>query len=246
MTLVLIAGGFLRQAGKSVRLLHIYLILYFALHMLLPGSAYDRYVTSIVPFLLVFLVTELDVVMLAVRDKMKSPGNMVGKIGAAFVGTALLFAIGLVLFSNGSALFKLSASYSFKKAVGPPREFAQAIDWINTNTDRSDVLVCNLDQMYYLYTGHKATASYSLIMLNTVPYQARRPHIDEQANELLRAARENNGGYLILNSNDFKYESEVPGESIEAFVEQSPHMFARVFRAEDGRSAIYRINITPD
>lgn len=246
LTLVLIAGGSLRQAGKSVRLLHIYLILYFALHMLLPGSAYDRYVTSVVPFLLVFLVTELDVLTSAVRAKMKSPGSAIGKIGAAFVGTALLLSIGLVLFSNGSALYQLSASYSFKKAAGPPREFAQAIDWINTHTDPSDVLVCNLDQMYYLYTGRKATASYSLFMLTTVPYQTRQPRFDEQANEFLKIARENNGGYLVLNSNDFKYESEVPGESIEAFVEKSPQMFARVFRTEDGRSAIYRINITAD
>jgi hypothetical protein len=100
--------------------------------------------------------------------------------------------------------------------------------------------------MYYLYTGHKTTASYSLIMLTTVPYQARQPRFDEQTSAFLNIARENNGAYVVLNSNDFKYESDVPGESIEAFVEQSPQMFTRVFRTEDGRSAIYRINIAPD
>jgi hypothetical protein len=246
VTIALIAGGFLRQAGKRIRLLHIYLVLYFALHMLLPGSAYDRYLTSVVPFLLVFLVTELDVIVLAVRDRVRSPGSAVGKLGAAFIGTALLLSISLALSSSGLAMYKLLASASFKKAPGPAPEFAQAIDWIVTNTDPSDVLVCNNDPMYYLYTGHKAAASYSLIMLTTVPYQARHPRFDEQLSKFLNIARENSGGYLVLNLNDFKYESDVPGETVEAFVEQSPQMFTRVFQTADAHSAIYRINISKE
>jgi hypothetical protein len=105
--------------------------------------------------------------------------------------------------------------------------------------------VSTLDPMYYLHTGRKATASYSLIRINTVPYQTRRPSFDEQTIEFLKIARENNGGYLVLNSTDLKYESEISGESIETFVEQSPQLFRRVFRTADGQSAIYRIKIPP-
>jgi hypothetical protein len=140
----------------------------------------------------------------------------------------------------------LSAAASFNKPTGPAPEFAEAIHWINTHTDPSDVLLCNNYVMYYLYTGRKATASYSLIMLTTVPYQARRPSFDEQASEFLNIVKENDGGYLVLNSTDFKYESDVSGESIEELVERSPQMFTPVFRAPDGRSAIYRIKISLD
>ncbi|MFY9611125.1 MAG: hypothetical protein WAU45_21260 [Blastocatellia bacterium] len=246
LTIGLITAGVLRRAGARLSLLHIYLIPYFALHLLLPGSAYDRYLMPVVPFLLVFLVTELDVVISAVRDRLKSRENVFGRVGAAFVGTVLLVSIALALSSNAAAIYKLSAAASFKKTAQPPAEFAEAIDWINTHTNPSDVLVCNSDPMYYLYTGRKATASYSLIMLTTVPYQARQPSPDEQAREFLKIVKENNGGYLVLNSTDFGYESDVPGVSIKDLVERSAQMFIPVFKAPDGRSAIYRINISLD
>jgi hypothetical protein len=245
VTIALIVGGCLRQAGNRVRFLHIYLIFYLALYMLLPGSAYDRYLIPIVPFLLVFFVTEFDVVMKAIRDRLKSNGKAAGKIGAALAGAVILVSMCLALFSNGAAMYKLLGSASFRKVAGPAPEYAAPIDWIISHTNPSDLLVCTLDPMYYLYTGRKATASYSLIRINTVPYQSRRPSFDEQTEEFLRITRENNGGYLVLSSSDLKYESEAPEESIETFVEQSPQMFSRVFRTEDGRSAIYRI-ILPD
>jgi hypothetical protein len=246
LTIALIAAGFLRQARERLKLLHIYVTLYFALHMVLPGSAYDRYLCSVVPFLLLYLVTEIGVVISAVRDRLKPSSNLISKIAAGFVGLALLLSIGLTVFSNVASISKLLASTSLKKTPRPAPEFTSAIDWINTHTEASDVLVCNSDVMYYLYTGRKATASYSLMMLTTVPYQARRPSFDEQASEFFNIVKENNGGYLVLNSTDFKYESDPSGESIEELVERSPQMFTPVFRAPDGRSAIYRINISLD
>jgi hypothetical protein len=242
LAIALIATGFLRQAGKRFRLLHVYLILYIALHMLLPGCAYDRYLTPVVPFLLVFLVTELDVVISKLRDSMKPSSKVFAKIAAVSVGSALVFAICLTVFSNGAAVYKLLASTPLNKTARPAPEFAPAIDWINAHTKQSDLLLCNSDPTYYLYTGRKATASYSLIMLTTVPYQARYPSFDQQASDFLKIVEENDRGYLILNSSDFKYESSVPGESIKELVEQSPKMFTAVFTTPDGRSAIYRIN----
>jgi MFS family permease len=239
LTLALIAGGFLRQARKGLRLLHVYLVLHVGLHLILPGIAYDRYVAPVVPFLLVLLVTELHVAISTVVHKLKSSG--VGKTVAACVGGTLLLAISLALYSNFSAMYKLLAAASFKKTAKPGAEYAQAIEWINTHTEPSDVLVTNCDPMYYLYTGRKATASYSLIMLTTVPYQARRPTFDEQARVFLDIASENKGAYVVFNDNDFKYESEVPGESILELVERSPQNFTPVFQAPDGRSRIYRI-----
>jgi hypothetical protein len=78
-------------------------------------------------------------------------------------------------------------------------------------------------------------------MLTTVPYQVRQPTFDEQVRKFLDIAKENKGAYVVFNDNDFKYESDVPGESIPEFVERSPQNFTPVFKASDGRSRIYRI-----
>src|SRR6185369_8257646 len=70
ITVILIATGFMRQCFRRVRLLCIYLSLYLGILVLHPGIAYDRYIMPIVPFLLVFLVSELAAPVSVIRREL--------------------------------------------------------------------------------------------------------------------------------------------------------------------------------
>jgi hypothetical protein len=175
------------------------------------------------------------------RAKLKSTGDLPGKVVAVGLGIMLLGAISVAMYSNFVAMSKLLRAASFQKLTKPGPEYAEAIEWINANTNPEDRIVTNCDPMYFLYTGRKATASYSLIMLTTAPYQNRVPPFQEQTKVFLDIVRENKGGYVVFNAADFKYDSDVPGESILEFVRQSPEMFTPVFQTPDGHSSIFRL-----
>jgi 4-amino-4-deoxy-L-arabinose transferase-like glycosyltransferase len=236
-----VAAGFIRHSRRGFRLLHAYVICYVALHLFWPYTSYDRFLMPLLPFLLLFLITEVEGISLLVRREIGQGRRVFNKISAAIVGLALVASVGVVVYNYGSGILESAASASLRKTAGPASEDAEAIGWINEHTDPSDVLICYRDPLYYLYTGRKGVQS-SLSRGGSL-LQSQQTAIDDKAKVLLRAIAESKGRYLILSASDFdlEYQPELQRQSARTLVEQNPQMFVAVFESTDGRSAIYRI-----
>ena len=232
---VFIAAGFLRQTSKGVRLLHFYIISYLALHIFwMPNVSYDRFVTPLLPFLLLFLITEIERLASLVRRELSSSNGVIRRLSAAFIGLALFLSLGIALYNYVSDLFVSLGSASLKSNIAPPSNDLEAIGWINSHTNPSDVVLCYRDPMYFLYTGRKATRSFAM----------KAGGLWQHNQSLIfRIITDNNGGYLVSTSSDFEneYQPNLQRASLKALVEQYPQIFVPVFKSTDERSVIYRL-----
>ena len=237
LTFVFIAAGFLRHASLGLRPLHVYMTFYLGLHLFWPYTTHDRFLTPILPFLLLFLIRELNFLVTLVRDNLKS-GSQVGQTLSAAFFTLLLLALSSITIKNYSSSIRWLLT-SKEIYAGRASEDAQAIRWIKAHTSPSDVLICYRDPLYYLYTGRKATRS--LLVQPRVPKEEAAIH--ERAKTVFRIINESNGRYLILTSSDFEYDehAEIMRKNLKNLLEQYPKTFASVFKSSDGRTAIYRI-----
>jgi len=238
-TLVFVAAGAFRHLRGGLRLLHLYIPVYLALHLAVPGSAYDRYLLPLVPFVLLFLVRELSVPVQLVRREMIT-GKPLRRLAAVFVCLSLLGFAGGACFSNISGIY--ASLLPDEKGAASAKENAAAIEWIKENAAPSDVVASYRDPICYLNTGRKAVLSFPLAMLNTIPYQSHDLSFDAQAVAFLKLLSENNARYLLLNSGDFKYESELYRSVVLTVIEQRPKQFIPVFSSWNGGSIIYRID----
>jgi 4-amino-4-deoxy-L-arabinose transferase-like glycosyltransferase len=235
-------AGFVRHRAKGTRLLHIYVVVYLAVHLMWPYGVYDRFLMPLLPFLLLFLITELKTLLALVRKEWRSGSRVAGRISAAFLGLVLLMMLGLALSAYCRGITDLLFS-SKQKAAGRAAEDAQAVQWINENTAPSDVLVCYRDPLYYLYTGRKGT--WAAPLQEGALYQSLGggQDLDEQANVILRIINENNARYLVLTSSDLdlNYTGLLYRGVYKELVERHQEAFVLVFESEDKRSFIYRI-----
>jgi 4-amino-4-deoxy-L-arabinose transferase-like glycosyltransferase len=233
--LLFIVAGFVRAVGRGWRLLHIYVVCHLALHVVgLPFVSYDRYLAPILPFLLLCLIRELDTMASQATGILRLAETGLKKTSAAFILLAVVAIAAVAGYNYGSTLYFSLKTASFKKEVKPTTDDSDAIDWIRANTDPSDVLVCGRDPLYYLYTGRKATRS--MPMTGTIYWR------DKQA-LYLDIVDEVRGKYLVVTASDFEesYQPELQTESFKAFIDGNPDKFEPLFRAANGRSAIYLI-----
>ena len=239
ITIILIAAGFIRQARRRIRLLHIYLSVYLGIYLVSPGTAYDRYIVPIVPFLIMLLVTELAIPVSRLRRELMPDKHLLARLSAAVIALALSVAVGIVIYSNGSAIHE--SLKSLNKVARHTSERTEAFEWIKANTDRSDILVCNSDAIYYLYTGRKAVLSFQVTMLDTLPYRSKPPESSEITEELFKTIDQNSGRYLISNASDFADISDLYQKRISEFITQHPEKFVLAFESSSKNSLIYRI-----
>jgi hypothetical protein len=240
IVLVALAAGFFRHASERLRLLHVYVISCFALYLFwLPGVAYDRFIMPILPFLLLFVVSEFDVLFSLARKGLTLNSPVLKKIVAGFILLVLLAAVSNIFYNYGAGLYRSSGL--LKKSVDRAAEDAQAIAWINAHAEPSDVLVCYRDPLYSLSTGRKATRS--LPMKEGISWQEDPASMDNLAGYIFQIISEARGRYLVLTSTDFELEDqpEQRRKTFKLLINQYPVKFTPVFEGEDGRSSIYRI-----
>jgi len=226
---LVIAAGFIRHCRRGFRLLHIYVLSYLILHLFWPYASYDRFLMCVLPFLLVFLVTELEVPISLIR-KIKSR-KTAARIDVIFVGLALFAGISFLAYTYGSGIIRTLGT--LKAVASHAAEDERLIQWINENTNPSDILICYRDPKYYLYTGRRAI-SFS--------WPKQGSSWEGQQTLLRRIVSESGGHYLILTSTDFShdYDEQLQRDSLRALVDENRNLFTPVFTAQtDG--AIYRI-----
>jgi hypothetical protein len=90
----------------------------------------------------------------------------------------------------------------------------ETIDWINTHTQPSDILVCNRDVIFYLYTGRKQRLSLNFPLLTGHPISPHEPEAADIAQTFDSILGESHGTYLITSSDDFADISDVYQKSI--------------------------------
>ncbi len=230
----LIAAGFVRHCRRGFRLLHIYVVSYLALHLLWPYASYDRFLMCILPFLLLFLITELEIPISLIRRETSATGKLASKISAAFICAMLVSGLSFISYSYASGIGRTFDS--LRGAAEQAAEDTILIRWINEHTEPEDVLISYRDPKYYLYTGRKAI-SFS--------WPKQGSSWEGQQSLLLRIVSESRGRYLILTPNDFNHDSDeqLQRQSLRTLVNANRTLFTPVFTSE-ANSIIYRIERT--
>ncbi len=236
--LALFASGLVRELRMGVRLLHVFLGLYVALHLIVPSHSYERYLMPIVPFLLLFLVREFSTLFLTLKTALTSRVPYFKKGVPAFIAIVLAAMTSIAATSNSTGIYLSLAS---TKQALTSAEDAEVFDWIRANTAPSDVLVCFADQKYFLYTERKAVRSVSVNILDLVVYQDQGPESDEMVQVFLNIVDENRGSFLIFGARDFEYQAPAYGQCVQSYLEQHPEEFVPEFRSMSNNAVIYRI-----
>lgn len=236
LVFLLVTGGFLKHTAAGFRLLHIYVLSYLGLHLFWPFTAYDRFLAPILPFLLLFLTTELKSLAPLVTKELSFTigGKVDRKLSAIFIGFLLLVVASVGCYNYATGIYRsIIAKEFFSSRVSEDR---QAIEWINANTDLSAVLLCYRDPQYYLYTARKAVRF-------STPRSSAQAQTDEPEKIILRIIKETNAEYLVLTSTDFEQErdSDFLRKTYATLIETFPETFIPEFKSKDGRVAIYSI-----
>jgi len=168
-----------------------------------------------------------------------SSGRHVGKkISAVFVGGVLALTVGFAVYHYVTSLHRILAS---SKNPNRAAADAEAIEWINDNTNISDVLVSYRDPIFYLHTDRKATRSSSAVLADAA--QEDQGALDQRANIIFTIIAESSAKYLVFTTSDFDLErqADLRRKSFEMLLEQNPEFFVPVFKSGTGDSSIYRI-----
>jgi hypothetical protein len=235
VTFLLFTIGFVRQMAAGPRLLHVYLICYLFFHLFWPYSTYDRFLIPLLPFLLVFLIQEFQVLLGRVRDNLVPGVSLSQKVSAVFFGLVLLGVGAVAAYNYVSGLY---TSFSSKGAYAKRKlEDTEAIRWIKEHTAPSDVLLGYRDPVYYLYTGRKAIRSFWIKERFSI--QGQDFGIEKV---VFRIIRESNGQYLLATSSDFELESQPlrVRKEFKDFLSRYPKIFVSVFNCGTD-CAIYRV-----
>jgi len=242
LSLVLIAVGFGRTLAKRIRLLHIYVVTCLGLYLFwLPNVSYDRFLMPMLPFLLLFLVGELGVLVSLARTGMQSR-EASRRISGAFITLVSILVVGITLYGYGSGTY--SSFVSLRTSAARAADDAEAISWINEHSDSSDVLVCYRDPKYFLYTGHKAVRSFP--MTEGFSWEEDEASMDKLADAIFGIIDEADARYVVVTATEFELEDrpEQHRKTFDKLIEQHPRNFGLVFESTDGRSRIYRIEMS--
>ena len=238
ITLIFTIGGFFRFRETGLRLLHAYVAAYIVVHLVWPYAAYDRFLMPLLPWFLLFLVTETSRVFNSARKNLRLSSPLSKRTIAALMGFVLLLLAGLVTYNILIGIRMLHSSQKEKARFSADQE---AIHWLMSNASPSDVVICYRDPTYYLYTGLKTIRSISAREGGLTQESAESP--EEQVRIVLQIINESNARYFVATPTDFEQEdqAELKREALKVLIEENPDKFVPVFESIDGQARIYRI-----
>jgi len=240
VSLIMVDSGFLRtrKLCGTWRLTHIYVVAYLVFHLAWPYDNYDRFLIPLLPFVTLFLVNGLTVLVRLVRTELAAKGSIIKRSSAASIAFCLLALAagwGYVNFIGIRGAIFLAKSYWGQRASRD----SQAVSWIKSNTSPSDVLMCARDTSYFLYTGRKSVLSFPLregAMFKE--YQAGDVEAEES---ILRLIEETDPRYLIVTSAELSDTGFVYYRVLSPLIGHHPETLALVFRSDDSEISVYKI-----
>jgi len=236
-----VLAGFARQVRTRLRLLHIYIILYIAMNALVPFPSYDRYLIPLIPFVLMFVVTEATRLIALIKKEIAKNGQPIRQLSAALIGLALLISAGAVVYNHCSEIYERVAHATLEKNAGPAPEDVEAVAWIKEHTNPTDVLVCYHDPVYFLYTGHPIARS--LPMREWIDWREGKVSVEKIEYLFFQVVNEDNGRYLVTTSTDYNIEDQTGQYRAirDGIISRHPETFVPVFLSGDGQSRIFRV-----
>ena len=236
---MLVATNVVRRISAGVRLLYFYLFFYLALHLPTPYTTYDRYLVPLLPFLLLFLVTELSRLITTAQKELKQRRDFWESLSSALVAIVVCATVCVIAYGYFAGVRNQLASAS--RLSGKAAEDEQIAGWIKSNTEPSDVLICYRDPVLNLYTGRKSTRSLPTTIIDGALFQSRQPTVAEELDLMRSIIRENRGRYLVVAQDDQDHLPRIYRDYFAELTQQDPRMFVPVFESSSGRSVIYRI-----
>jgi hypothetical protein len=196
----------------------------------LPG----RFLVPIMPFLVVFFFTGMEIVM----EKF-FPSNF------ARLSITIVFSVLIILNS-----FKVLDEIKIQQATNYPylgssktvkwKSFENIFNWIKQNTDQSDIVAYGLDTMNYLYTGRSGFRPF-LSRPSSLFYGDKYPATGT-IEDLWSILNYYNPKYLVLSPMPGFAEEKPFHALVENFSKKYPDWIILAYLDEDIRFRIYEIN----
>ncbi|HKV41611.1 MAG TPA: glycosyltransferase family 39 protein [Blastocatellia bacterium] len=258
LALLLIVIGARKHAVPRLRLILIYITLYLLVHLLLPypDSTYERYLVPILPFLVLFLVTGIGDTAKALFSELRRPGRPARRIVSALAVLPLGMLTGLGLASYGLSLRSAVADLKPGWAATMEEENAPLMNWIKTNTEDTAVVVCVHHAMYYLYTGRRATLSFSTERLAEAEDELRPDdsveidHGEDDSEDSARASEglrrilaQNRADYLVVTASDVNDKTGGVDFASATAEFTKRGLLRQVFTTPNGESTVYRVSV---
>ena len=229
------------ECSKTCRLVALYVVAYLGLHLMWPYSTYHRFLVPVLPFLLFLLISQVGILtQLAIREGGRG-ASLAQRLSASIVMLVLLGLFAVAAFGCcagiDSSLASEKRSYSVLAS-----EDTEAMNWVQSHCSYSDVLLCDRDSSYYLFTDRKASRYYPLS--EGARRSSERLSDSQIADVFFRVAAENQARYLIMTARDLKVEVESGyyGAGFERLIEENPETFVPVFRTSDGGGVVYELH----
>ena len=229
----LIVLGLVKRCLAGPRLQEVYVIFYLGLLLILPYTeVFDRYILPLLPFLLLYLVTQW-------RQFLRPrPAPAVGR------PLGLVFAVGMLIIA-------LPVVYHFVRVPGIResehlyREHARleqpVLDWVRRNTPPDAVILSYRDPVVFLRTGRRAANS--SFMYERGFYAEGQGFDPSQTRFRLDLIEEVRADYLILLASDFAFDfhPEALRQGIEQAMASSPHRFTLMHETSPPFAKIYHL-----
>jgi hypothetical protein len=240
ISLIMIGSGFLRTRKRSGtwRLTHVYVLSYVVFHLAWPYDGYERFLIPLLPFLFLFLVNGLTLLVQLVRIELAAKVSVARRSSAAFIGLSLLMltvASGYVGFIGLRGILFYSKTYWDQQTS----DYLQAVEWIKSNTNSSDILICPRDTSYSLYSGRKAVLLFPFSDAGLL--DRCQPNDDEAEQAILRIIKEHSPAHLVVTSAELAGTDFVYYRALQSLIEHHPETLVLAFKSGDGRVSVYRI-----
>ena len=236
---ILTTFGLVRDMSRNTRLLHLFVVFYFATIILWAWPP-DRFVVPMVPFLLMFAHKELSWIF----GKIFSSGKLRDyalKVPVAFLAVPLIFHLYLVtkVTERNNA-----ASFSFVHSIyGQDRwdDTMDLLDWIRGHTPREAVVMGNLDPTIHLYTGRKAVRSFAddpYLLFFTRNFEDAMGEETDLAKRIVF----NRVDYVVRTPSYFYKEGPIFNRILDRFVASHPDAFRLVKEGSDPSYKVFEVD----
>ena len=230
---ILLIGGFFRTLPLANGYLHAYFLTYICLHIIWPYGLYDRFLIPLLPIILLFIIAQITHMWHMLKQEMHARIVFARPALFVFAFVALPSMALLAVYGSARGLYEQMIT-SKKQYALKARQDKELAGWIRLHSNKSDIIACYRDPIYYLYSDRRAIR---------LPAPLQTESFERTADQLFRFVDETKIKYLVQTSSDYELEANADQKRglLEALLKFYPRWFIPVFSAQSGTGMIYEI-----